>query len=50
MQRRQFLKTAGAGFGMLGLADVLGAANPLAVRAPHFPANAKRDIYIFLTG
>lgn len=50
MQRRQFLKTAGAGFGMLGLADVLGAANPLAVRAPHFPAKAKRVIYLFLNG
>lgn len=50
MQRRDFLKTAGAGFGMAGLANVLAAANPLAVRAPHFPAKAKRVIYLFLNG
>ena len=42
--RRDFLKHAGAGFGMLGLAGLLsqeGAlaeiyADPLAVRSPHF--------------
>jgi hypothetical protein len=52
MQRRDFLQSLGAGFGMYGLAGVLGAAtqNPLAVRAPHFPAKAKRIIYLFLNG
>ncbi len=54
MQRRELLETIGAGFGMYGLAGLLGAAqtssNPLAVRAPHFPAKAKRIIYLFLNG
>jgi hypothetical protein len=40
----------GAGFGLYGLAGQLAAANPLAVRAPHFPAKAKRVIYLFLNG
>lgn len=54
MQRRDFLETIGAGFGMYGLAGLLQGAttssNPLAVRAPHFPAKAKRIIYLFLNG
>ncbi len=50
MQRRNFLQSVGAGFGMYGLAGVLEAANPLAVKAPHFPAKAKRIIYLFLNG
>ncbi|WP_238326013.1 DUF1501 domain-containing protein [Bryobacter aggregatus] len=52
MERRKFLETVGAGFGMYGLAGILEGAstNPLAVRAPHFPAKAKRIIYLFLNG
>lgn len=50
MERRNFLKAVGAGFGTYGLAGVLEAANPLAVKAPHFPAKAKRVIYLFLNG
>jgi len=50
MERRDFLRTIGAGFGMYGLAGVLDAANPLEVRPPHFPAKAKRIIYLFLNG
>jgi hypothetical protein len=50
MERRDFLKAVGAGFGTYGLAGVMEAANPLAVRAPHFPAKAKRVIYLFLNG
>ncbi|MCX6612821.1 MAG: DUF1501 domain-containing protein [Acidobacteria bacterium] len=50
MHRRNFLQSVGAGFGMYGLAGVLQAANPLAVKAPHFPAKAKRIIYLFLNG
>lgn len=50
MQRRHLLKAMGAGFGLYGLAGQLAAANPLAVRAPHFPAKAKRVIYLFLNG
>jgi len=50
MERRDFLRNVGAGFGMYGLAGVLDAANPLAVRPPHFEAKAKRIIYLFLNG
>jgi hypothetical protein len=49
------------GFGMLGLANVLapqlvsaaeaiGSNSPLAPKAPHFPAKAKRVIHIFANG
>ena len=43
----------GAGFGMVGLTNVLAGAeieSPLAVRRPHFPAKAKRVIFLFLNG
>jgi hypothetical protein len=43
----------GAGFGMVGLQTVAGAelkANPLAPKAAHFPARAKRVVYLFLNG
>ncbi|MDX1946388.1 MAG: DUF1501 domain-containing protein [Pirellulaceae bacterium] len=63
--RRELLSRAGLGFGLLGMAGVmadggiLSAAtdnaegsyqNPLAERAPHFPAKAKRVIHLFLNG
>jgi hypothetical protein len=55
--RREFLKVAGNGFGLLGLADLLarhaGAAeltSPMASRPGHFPAKAKRCIFLFMTG
>jgi hypothetical protein len=65
--RRQVLKTAGAGFGYLALAGMLGqdalraaaaagrgsrspAPGPLAPKAPHFPAKAKRIIFLFMEG
>ena len=51
MNRRDALRTIGAGFGTLGLIDVLQAsAGPLAPKAPHFPAKAKRVIFLFLNG
>lgn len=58
MTRRDALLTMGAGFGMLGFADVLNAgvsavpaaANPLAPKPPHFPARAKHVIFLFLNG
>ena len=57
MTRREILRTIGTGFGMAGLAHVLNAgkapmdsANPLAPRAPHFPAKAKHVIFLFLNG
>jgi hypothetical protein len=55
------LRSAGAGFGYLALAGLLGhenaralttapASNPLAAKPPHFPAKAKRIIFIFMEG
>src|SRR5579859_598789 len=64
LTRRDFLSRCGLGLGMLGLANVLGpslventshasevsSASPLAPRAPHFAAKAKRVIHIFANG
>jgi hypothetical protein len=53
MTRRELLNVMGAGFGMVGLRGVAGAdmaADPLTPKAPHFPARAKRVIYLFLNG
>jgi Protein of unknown function (DUF1501) len=60
--RREFLRRAGGGFGMLALAALLAdegrlaaeadttSPNPLAPRAPHHPARAKRVIFLFMSG
>jgi hypothetical protein len=54
--RRAALRAAGCGFGFLGLAGLLAeevqaaAANPLAVRPPHFEPRAKRVIFLFMHG
>src|SRR5215471_4323418 len=56
--RRDLLAKAGNGFGLLGLASLLGEQNllagderdPLAPRAPHFKARAKAVIWIFVNG
>jgi len=53
ISRRQLLRTAGAGMGMLGLAPLLAeqsAQGPLAPKAPHFAPKAKRIIHLFLNG
>lgn len=63
MDRRRFLRRAGGGFGMLALGSLLGdagllahaaekvsAVNPLAPKAPHFQAKAKRVIFLFMSG
>lgn len=52
MYRRDVLRLMGNGFGMLALADSVRAAgqSPLAVRPPHFPARAKRVIFLFMNG
>src|SRR3954466_6612800 len=53
MTRREALQRVGAGFGMVGLADVLAraeGASPLAVKPPHFAPKAKRVIFLFLNG
>ena len=58
--RRDMLRTSGAGFGSLALAGLLAGdatasessatSSPLAVRKPHFPAKAKRVIFMFMHG
>ncbi|MCA9121052.1 MAG: DUF1501 domain-containing protein [Planctomycetaceae bacterium] len=54
ISRRQLLRTSAVGFGNLALAAMLGqevlAANPLAPRTTHFPARAKRVIFLFMKG
>lgn len=58
--RRQLLRSAGAGFGYVALAGLLGErraaaverppAAPLAPRPPHFPARARRIIFVHMNG
>src|SRR5689334_18603073 len=58
LNRRHFLSGAGLGLANLALADLLPAAAPPASSAvvgglpglPHFPAKAKRVIYLFQSG
>jgi uncharacterized protein (DUF1501 family) len=55
--RRHFFRECGIGLGSMALASLLNkdaaaqsAKNPLAVKAPHFKAKAKRVIYLFQAG
>ena len=55
--RREWLTHAGAGFGGLALASLVGdgagqaaSADPLAPRPPHHPARAKSVIFLFMEG
>lgn len=51
--RRRFLQQAGLGFGSLALASMLheqAAANPLALKQPHFPPKVKSIVWLFMTG
>ena len=58
LSRRQVLESAGAGFGYLAFAGLLGQATlragatpkPLAPKRPHFKARAKRIIFVFMQG
>ncbi len=62
LTRRELLTRCGMGMGALGLGALFGelglssasaevnGASPLAPKAPHFPAKAKRVIHIFLNG
>ncbi len=46
------LRATGAGFGWLAFRGLHGAqpVNPLMARQPHFPARAKRVIFLFMSG
>ena len=59
--RRDFLRATSCGFGSLALSSILqqqiaaetiknNRKNPLATRQPHFPARAKRIIFLFMAG
>jgi hypothetical protein len=59
LTRREVLCRIGGGIGTVGLSTVFADAgllasaqttNPLAPRAPHFPAKAKRLIFLFMNG
>ncbi|MDQ3622316.1 MAG: DUF1501 domain-containing protein [Verrucomicrobiota bacterium] len=55
LSRRDALQTLACGFGYLALAGLAApppraAVNPLVPRAPHFPARAKRIIFLFMQG
>ncbi|HMF20277.1 MAG TPA: DUF1501 domain-containing protein, partial [Gemmataceae bacterium] len=61
--RRELLRRSGMGFGMLGLAGLLGSegllspiqaapasGNPLAPKTPHFPGRTRRVVHLFMNG
>src|SRR5689334_6735285 len=54
--RREWLCQMGGGFASLALIDLLSrdaraaAVNPLAAKAPHFPAKAKHAVFLFMNG
>ncbi|MBM3875043.1 MAG: DUF1501 domain-containing protein, partial [Verrucomicrobia bacterium] len=59
--RRDFLARAGGGFGLLALAELMtrtgalprveaSTPSPLAPKAPHFRAKAKRAVFLFMNG
>ena len=57
ISRRNWLRTAGGGFGALALCDLLArdtraneTRNPLAPRLPHFAAKARSVIFLFMYG
>jgi len=51
ISRRTWLRRTACGFGALALHDIARAAtSPLAVKAPQFPAKARRVIFLFMAG
>jgi Protein of unknown function (DUF1501) len=60
ISRRWFLRDCGVGLGAIALADLLAQAagaspearpdDPLAPKAPHFAAKAKRVVFLFMAG
>ena len=50
LSRRWFLRDCGVGLAGIAAGSLLAADNSLTPRQPHFPAKAKRVIYIFQAG
>lgn len=50
LNRREWLRNAGAGFGHLAMLGMLGAGTESAQAGLHFPARAKRVIFLFMHG
>ena len=56
ISRREMLMKFGGGFAILPLIDLLSrdakaaSVNPLAPKAPHFPAKAKHVVFLFMNG
>src|SRR5262245_26507557 len=56
MKRRELLRSLSCGYGYLAFAGLsaqaapASGANPLAPRAPHFPAQARRVIFLYMQG
>ena len=55
LSRRDLLRHTGCGFGMMSFGalfsqQALAADNPLAIRRSHYPARAKRVIFLFMQG
>ena len=56
ISRREMLMKFGGGFAILPLIDLLSrdasaaSINPLAPKAPHFPAKAKHVVFLFMNG
>lgn len=50
--RRELLRASGTGFGWLAFQGLFAnsASNPLAPHGSHFPAKAKRVIFLFMCG
>src|SRR4051812_3462569 len=54
--RRHFFQECGTGIGAIALASLLNenlfaeSTDPMAAKRPHFPAKAKRVIYLFMEG
>ncbi len=55
--RRWFFQQCGVGLGAIALADLLAGSgraasitDPLAPKQPHYPARAKRVVFLFMAG
>ena len=48
--RREFLTRTGTGFGMMALASLAKAEQPMAPKSPHFAPKAKRVVHLFMNG